>query len=147
VIGFGLSALTPHCPSASDRMSDRAVSAPDSWWVYVAIALSGFCALGAEVIWTRLLSLMLGPTVYTFSIILAVFLVGLGIGSSIGSFLTRGRMQPRLALGGCQILLAAAIVWTAHMLAESLPYWPINPSLSRSPWLNFQLDLVRCFWA
>ena len=30
------------------------------WPVYVAIALSGATALGAEVIWTRLLSLMLG---------------------------------------------------------------------------------------
>src|SRR6185312_16622098 len=39
--------------------------------IYVVIALSGFTGLGAEVIWTRLLSLMLGGTVYTFSIILA----------------------------------------------------------------------------
>ena len=35
--------------------------------------------------WTRLLSLMLGGTVYTFSIILAVFLFGLGMGSAVGS--------------------------------------------------------------
>src|SRR2546425_9929884 len=147
VVGFGLAALTPHYARNRGPISDRAVSAPDSWSVYVTIALSGLCALGAEVIWTRLLSLLLGPTVYTFSIILAVFLVGLGIGSSIGSFLTRGNVQPRLALGGCQILLAAAIAWTAYMLAKSLPYWPINPSLSRSPWFNFQLDLARCFWA
>ena len=95
VVGFGLAALTPHY--APDSGPDRAEGAPDSWSVYVAIALSGLCALGAEVIWTRLLSLMLGPTVYTFSIILAVFLVGLGIGSSIGSLLTRGSTQPRLA--------------------------------------------------
>src|SRR5262245_31933746 len=47
---------------------------PLAWTIYVAIGLSGFCALGAEVIWTRLLSLMIGGTVYTFSIILAVFL-------------------------------------------------------------------------
>jgi spermidine synthase len=33
------------------------------------------------------------------------------------------------------------------MLAKSLPYWPINPALSRSPWLIFQVDLVRCLWA
>ncbi len=46
--------------------------------MYVAIGLSGLTALGAEVVWTRLLSVMLGATVYTFSIILAVFLVGLG---------------------------------------------------------------------
>ena len=47
--------------------------------IYVAIGLSGLCALAAEVIWTRILSLMLGATTYTFSIILAVFLPGLGI--------------------------------------------------------------------
>src|SRR5207302_4807968 len=42
--------------------------APGSVLVYVAIALSGLTALGAEVVWTRLLSLLLGATVYTFSI-------------------------------------------------------------------------------
>src|SRR4051812_38392543 len=57
------------------------------WPVYVAIAISGATALGAEVIWTRLLGLMLGATVYTFSIILAIFLVGLGIGSAAGAVL------------------------------------------------------------
>ena len=35
--------------------------------VYLTIALSGMSALGAEVVWTRLLSLMLGATVYTFA--------------------------------------------------------------------------------
>jgi spermidine synthase len=45
------------------------------------------------------------------------------------------------------LLLAAAIAWTAYIVAESIPYWPINPTLSTSPWLNFQLDLVRCLWA
>src|SRR6516165_8440527 len=33
------------------------------------------------------------------------------------------------------------------MISESLPYWPIVPGLSPSPWYNFQLDLVRCLWA
>ena len=33
------------------------------------------------------------------------------------------------------------------MVYTSLPYWPINPSLSRNPWIDFQLDLVRCLWA
>src|SRR5215469_17714250 len=42
-----------------------------AWGIYVAIALSGLSALGAEAVWTRLLALTLGPTVYTFSIILA----------------------------------------------------------------------------
>src|SRR5262245_58586352 len=41
---------------------------------YIAIALSGFAALGAEVVWTRILGLLLGGTVYTFSMIAAAFL-------------------------------------------------------------------------
>jgi spermidine synthase len=43
--------------------------------------------------------------------------------------------------------LTAAIFWTAYMLAESLPYWPIDPSLTANAWLNFQLDMARCLWA
>jgi len=115
--------------------------------ILAAIGVSGFCALGAEVIWTRLLSLMLGGTVYAFSIILAVFLAGLGIGSWIGSAAARGSSSPRRALAVCQALLTAGIAWTAFLLAKSLPFWPINTMLSRSPWSIFQLDLVRCLWA
>jgi spermidine synthase len=121
--------------------------AAGGWAVYVAIGLSGFTALGAEVIWTRLLSLLFGATVYTFSLILAVFLLGLGIGSSIGSTIAGRIARPRLALGWCQMLLCAAMAWTAYMLTQSLPYWPINPSISTDPWYNFQLDFVRCLWA
>jgi spermidine synthase len=114
--------------------------------VYVAIALSGSCALAGEVIWTRLLALLFGATVYTFSMILAVFLIGLGIGSSFGSALSK-TLRPRIALGWCQLLAVAAVWWTAHELGVSLPYWPINPSLSTSILLNFKLDLVRAVWA
>jgi spermidine synthase len=114
--------------------------------VYLAIALSGFCALTGEVIWTRQLALLFGATVYTFSLILAVFLTGLGIGSVTGSVMSR-TINPRIAFGGCQILIVAAIAWTAHELGVSLPYWPINPAISASIWFNFKLDLVRALWA
>ena len=42
-------------------------------------------------------------------------------------------MRPRLALGWCQILLTLGIAWTAYMIADSLPYWPINPLLYDQP--------------
>jgi len=115
--------------------------------VYIAIALSGLCALGAEAVWTRTLSLLFGASVYTFSIILAVFLAGLGIGSAIGSMLSRNLARPSLALGYCQLLLAVAIAWTAYSISASLPYWPIDPSISSNIWFNFELDLARALWA
>jgi spermidine synthase len=132
---------------ADERPAVRVVHAPGAWMVYLTIALSGFTALAAEVIWTRNLSLIFGATTYTFSMILAVFLVGLGIGSSAGSAMARGLARPRLALGVSQLLLCAAIAWTSYTLTDSLPYWPINPSIAINPWFTMQLDLVRCFWA
>src|SRR5439155_6171463 len=72
---------------------------------------------------------------------------GLGIGSSIGSLLCRSIARPRVALGWCQVLAAGAIAWTAYSLGASLPYWPINPSISSSIVFNFRLDLDRAFWA
>src|SRR5580692_7666708 len=117
-----------------------------TWPIYLAIALSGASALGAEVVWTRLMGLMLGATVYAFSIILAVFLVGLAIGTAAASGMVRG-LNPRLALGWCQMLAAAGIAWTAYAIADALPYWPINPQLSKSPTFTFQIDMARTFWA
>ncbi len=33
------------------------------------------------------------------------------------------------------------------IMSESLPYWPVVPALSPSPWYTLQLDLLRCLWA
>jgi spermidine synthase len=125
----------------------RPARAKRATFIYIAIAISGVSALGAQVVWTRLLSLLLGGTVYTFSIILAVFLLGLGVGSGAGSLVGRRISSPATALAVCQVLLVASIAWTAHTLAYSLPYWPVDPWLSLNPLFNFQLDLVRCIWA
>lgn len=113
------------------------------WDVYFAIGISGLTALGAEVVWTRLLSLMLGPTTYTFSIILGVFLAGLGIGSAAGSRLAEKRGNPRMLLIGCQVLLALAIAWAGILLADWLPYWEGNLNSTAGPWIGFINDIWR----
>jgi spermidine synthase len=149
-VGLALAVITPArltseplAPSVPD-----ASPAPRSGdiIVYIAIAVSGFTALAGEVIWTRMLGLVFGATVYTFSIILAVFLIGLGIGSSLGSIVARTVTRPRLLFGWCQVLVVGAIAWTAYMLSNSLPYWPINLTLSTNIRYNFHLDLARAIW-
>jgi spermidine synthase len=113
--------------------------------VYITIGLSGLCALGAEVVWTRLLSLILGATVYTFSIILAIFLAGLGIGSSAGAYFTKKIQNARAALGVCQMFIAVAVAWGAYII-NSIPSWNISPidvTKQWGPWFMFQYDLLR----
>ena len=163
VLALVLASYAPHSVrEQTEEEEDFAVAleeaapeaGPPAKVVYLAIAISGMGALSAEVVWTRLLSLLLGGTVYTFSIILAVFLLGLGIGSGVGSLFARSLAKPWIALGLCQLGIAAAIAWAAAMISHSLPNWPIDPApdwwaspSEARPWYQFQLDMVRCIWA
>ncbi len=47
------------------------------------IGLSGFCALGYEVLWTRVLTVAVGASVYGFTIMLVAFLAGIALGSAL----------------------------------------------------------------
>ncbi|PYS26541.1 MAG: hypothetical protein DMG11_19555 [Acidobacteria bacterium] len=145
VLSLSLARATSYSPAA--EALDGGMTQAGAWTIYTAIALSGMTALASEVIWTRILTLLFGATVYTFSLVLAVFLLGLGIGSALGSALGNQMARPRVALAWCQMLLCAAIAWAAYMLMQSLPNWPIDPSLTGDPWVNMQLDLVRSLWA
>ena len=110
--------------------------------VLMAIGLSGFAALAAEVVWTRMLALEFGATVYTFSLILAVFLLALGVGSSLGAVLSRRVQRPAVALGWCQCLVVASVAWSAYLLSDVLPYWS-DASRAGSIWTIFAIDLGR----
>lgn len=140
-------------PDAGTRTVGAARNAPGggrSWeprGVHAAIALSGFTALGAEVVWTRLLSLLFGATTYTFSMILAVFLAGLGAGSAAGAVLVRRTSNPRAVLGWVQIGLSFAIAHGAWMAARTLPLWPVDTTLPPVAALDFRTDLYRTLLA
>jgi spermidine synthase len=103
-------------------------------------------ALAAEALWTRHLSLLFGGTVYTFALIVAVFLLGIGAGGAVGANLgARGRAWSALAV--CQVLLCAAMAWAAYAIARSLPFWPLDVTLPVPSGVALQLDLARTVWA
>ena len=51
--------------------------------VLVVYALSGFCALAYQVLWTRVLVFFLGNTTHAFAVMLTTYLLGLALGSFI----------------------------------------------------------------
>jgi spermidine synthase len=149
IVGFILARKSSSLPASVEMELISAQRPSGRSLIYLSIALSGLSALGAEVVWTRLLSLLMGGTVYSFSIILAVFLIGMGIGSGAGSIIARNTSRPGTMLGIFQLCLAGAIAWAAFMISRSLPYWPINPGIYTGdwgPWYVFQLDLLRAAW-
>lgn len=70
-------------------------------------ALSGFCALALEVVWTRTLAMTMGPTTYAFSAMVVCFIGGMAAGSSVGAWVARRRWNPA---AGVALALAAATV-------------------------------------
>ncbi|MBE9531462.1 MAG: fused MFS/spermidine synthase, partial [Proteobacteria bacterium] len=53
--------------------------------ILFGFALSGFTALAYEVIWSRVLTLILTGTIFAFAAVLAVFLTGIAVGSFVVS--------------------------------------------------------------
>lgn len=75
-----------------DAKDDGSVSIPQGFatLVLIGFAVSGFTGLAYEVIWTRILGFILTGTIYAFSAVLAVFLLGIAAGSLVFSaFLDR----------------------------------------------------------
>jgi spermidine synthase len=114
--------------------------------VFWVIAFSGFTALGAQVVWTRLLSLYFGGTVYTFAVILSVFLVGLGIGSVVGARLGKSLKSPLIAFVSTQLLLLPAVFWSSFAINEVIHtifffgLTPENNFVTESNWLAKTLN-------
>jgi spermidine synthase len=66
-------------------------------FVFVAAAITGFVFFLMEIVWYRMLSPLLGGTTYSFGLILATVLAGIGVGGAFASFLG-GRFRPTVRL-------------------------------------------------
>jgi spermidine synthase len=60
----------------------------------LALALSGFAAMGMEIVWFRHLSILLGGFRAVFSLLLTVILAGIGVGSLASGVLSRRTHRP-----------------------------------------------------
>jgi len=86
-----------------------------------AAGTSGLIALVYEVVWTRLLALVIGPTTYAFTIIVAAFIIGIAVGSAIGSRLAARSANAALWLALMLLLTASAASAAGWYAATQLP--------------------------
>jgi spermidine synthase len=110
------------------------------WAFHVVAGLSGFVTFGLEVIWIRLLRITLGSTTYTFTIVIATFILGIGVGG-----LLSGKVQEHVTIAGK--LAHAQWLLTSLMLFQFL-ILPTTPKLYKlaqhggSPWLSALLSIA-----
>lgn len=98
-------------PSAKSVTENKTGSTADRRWVLLAFAASGFAALGYEVIWTRVLALIVGSSTYAFSMMLLTFLLGLALGSILMTrLLSRFTGREYLSFAYIQIGIALTVL-------------------------------------
>jgi spermidine synthase len=104
--------------------------------VLAAFFVSGLAALATEVIGVRVLLLVFGSTTYAFTVMLATFLAGIGLGSALMALWLR-RRPPATTTATAVVLLASAVL----LLAASA-------SVDRLPALYLEaLRLAGATWA
>ena len=92
-------------------------------WV---MAVSGACTMIYEVAWSRFLHLILGSSVYAFTIMLVAFLMGTAGGALVGSsWVDRPGVRPaRWMVGG--LVGAGAAAFVSNHLFRYMPYWYVD---------------------
>ncbi len=84
------------------------------WFWALTYGFAGLVALSYEIVWFRLLGVMMKSTAFTFGTLLTLYLGGLGLGALIGSVLAPRAVRPGVAFFACQ---AAAGLSAALLLA------------------------------
>jgi len=89
--------------------------------ILVLFALSGAVSLSTQIAWTRVAAILLGSSVYSFSLVLATFLVGISAGAAL--------IVPWVARKGATWRLFAVLQWIA---AFGILYASIR--IADAPW-------------
>lgn len=86
-----------------------------------AFAVSGATAMILQVLWTRALAVLIGSSIFSFTIILLAFLIGLGVGAVVFGRASQKTAHPIRWLGGLHLATAAAIGAT-YLFTDKIPY-------------------------
>ncbi|MGE0816923.1 MAG: fused MFS/spermidine synthase [Vicinamibacterales bacterium] len=118
---------------------------PRPWVAAWAMAVSGFLSLALQIVWSRLLAQVLGPTSYAFSLVVAMFILGLAVGAVVGRRLAVGSQQPAAGLTGAialAVLAAVAAVWTIDFGLMTVAHAVAAPDATFASVLTRQVGLV-----
>jgi spermidine synthase len=99
----------------TEAMPERAVRV-----TLIAFAVSGATAMTLEVLWTRALAVVMGSSIYSFTLILVAFLGGLAGGARLFGRTAARTKDPVAALAFLHMATAAAIGAT-YLLIDKLP--------------------------
>ena len=120
-------------PSANPQSPITDLQLPRRGAIAAVVLLSGFVALALEVVWFRVLAaIILRPTTYAFTIMLAAVLAGIGLGSYLSGIVLRRSRNWALWLAAAEIGTGVFALLSFRGMAWSLDVmrWA-NPIIAR----------------
>ena len=91
----------------------------------IGLGISGFAAMVYEVAWTRILAMIIGSSVYAFSIMLATFLAGIALGSFLFSMIARRKSVSLIWFGAAQLIIGFAAILMLPVF-ERMPFYFVS---------------------
>ncbi|MCP4606658.1 MAG: spermidine synthase [Proteobacteria bacterium] len=85
-----------------------------------AFFFSGLASMNLQVVWNRAMAMIIGASVYSFSLVLIAFLIGLTFGAAVFSKLSKRIANPVIALALVELGVAAAAMIN-HLYMDDLP--------------------------
>src|SRR5207302_10830138 len=107
-------------PSDVDEPDSYAATDSERQLALWAFAVSGAAAMVTQVLWTRALAIVLGSSVYSFTLILLAFLVGLAGGAALVARLPKTSRRPVEWLAGVHAAVALP-VGLSYLVMVALP--------------------------
>ncbi|MBD3345717.1 MAG: hypothetical protein GF401_11710 [Chitinivibrionales bacterium] len=102
---------------------------------FVTFFVSGACALAYEIIWERMLLLILGGSVNSVAAVLASFMGGLALGSFLFGKLSDRLNRPLLIYAGLEIGIGLfAFVFPSLLSGLNSAYVMLSRQFSGAPW-------------
>ncbi len=126
-VAVALAALAlRRAPAPTAGTATEKIGAPAPTWIFPAYAVAGCAALVLEITWTRALILSFGSSVQAFSLVLACFIFGVGIGSVLAARVADRAANPAAAFAVLQSLISLWAVATWIWPLTSLPMAMMN---------------------
>jgi spermidine synthase len=111
-------------------------------WIYVLFFFSGFPALIYQIVWQRALFAIYGVNIESVTVVVTAFMLGLGLGSLMGGWLSQRKGVPLLLLFGFMELGIAAYGLISLHLFHWIATFTAGTTIFKTSILAFLLVLV-----
>ena len=135
-----VSATSKEEPGQTNESMESSSLGANTIFILLAFGFSGWSALTYQVAWNRILSLLLGSSIYAFSLILTTFILGLALGTLVFSRRVNKFKNPLVVFGFLQMGIGVSALMMIPLF-ENIPF------INRWFYQNWSMEFTTIQWS